>query len=291
MREIADAFLKDAREQQGSAEEGVAHRAVGESCWFAGDYARARNHFEQAVALYDESRHAPLANVFGQDIGMAANVFLALVLLPSGDADRARQLAETALSVAQRSGHVPTMAYAHFHLYLLDGLRDDRIGDSAHADALFALCQEHAMPIWNAAGTFARGSALHARGERELGLSTMRQGLALFRQLGIGAYLPFVGLALAAAEGGLSGPEAGLATIDETLSESERSGQHWLDPMLHRLRGDLLLKADPNDWPGAEAAYRTAIAVADAQGTRLFALRGEAALKQIMPPGNSRRKV
>ncbi|MEA2921520.1 MAG: hypothetical protein QOF07_1483 [Bradyrhizobium sp.] len=291
MREIADAFLKDASEQQGSPEEGVAHRAVGESCWFAGDYARARDHFEQAVALYNESRHAPLANVFGQDIGMAANVFLALVLLPSGDADRAGRLAETALSVAQRSGHVPTMAYAHFHLYLLDGLRDDRIGDSPHADALFALCQEHAMPIWNAAGTFARGSALHARGERELGLSTMRQGLALFRQLGIGAYLPFLGLALAAAEGSLSGPQAGIATIDETLSESERSGQHWLDPMLHRLRGDLLLKADPNNWSGAEAAYRTAIAVADAQGTRLFASRGEASLQQIRPQGNSRQMV
>ena len=145
------------------------------------------------------------------------------------------------------------------------------------------------MPIWNAAGTFARGSALHSRGERELGLSTMRQGLALFRQLGIGAYLPFLGLALAAAEGSLSGAKAGLATIDETLSESQRSGQHWLDPMLHRLRGDLLLKADPNDRPGAEAAYRTAIAVADTQGTRLFASRGEAALKQIMRQANSRK--
>jgi class 3 adenylate cyclase/predicted ATPase/ABC-type transport system involved in cytochrome c biogenesis ATPase subunit len=286
MREIAEAFLSDAQEQKGSPEEGVAHRAVGESCWFAGDYAKARKHFEHAVTLYNESKHASLAQVFGQDIGMAASVFLALVLCPIGDIARARQLADNAILLAQRSGHVPTLGYAYFHLFLFESIRDDRIGDTPHAEALFALAQEHKMPIWNAAGTFARGSHTYLSGEQESGLATMRQGLALFRQLGIGAYLPFLGLALARAEGHSSDAAAGLAVVDETLSECERSGQHWLDSELHRLRGDLLLRVVPEEREGAEAAYRRAIAIAKAQGTRVFALRAALGLARMHQGAN-----
>jgi len=286
MRETAEAFLSDAQGQKGSPEEGVAHRAVGESCWFAGNYADACDHFERAVSLYDETKHALLAQVFGQDIGMAACVFLALVLCPMGDVDRAGQLAENAILLAQRSGHVPTLGYAYFHVFLFEGLRDDHIGDTPYAEALFALAQEHKMPIWNAAGTFARGSHMYLHGEPELGLATMRQGLALFRQLGIGAYLPFLGLALARAEGRSSGGAAGLAVVDETLSECERSGQHWLDSELHRLRGDLLLHLVPADRPGAEAAYRRAISIAESQGTRLFALRAALGLARLYQGAN-----
>ena len=114
----------------------------------------------------------------------------------------------------------------------------------------------------------------------------MRQGLALFRQLGIGAYLPFLGLALARAEGHSSDAAAGLAVVDETLSECERSGQHWLDSELHRLRGDLLLHVVPEERQGAEAAYRRAIAIAKAQGTRVFALRAALGLARMHQGAN-----
>jgi class 3 adenylate cyclase/predicted ATPase len=281
MREIADAFLADAQAEKGSPQEGVAHRAVGESSWFAGDYARARRHFEHAVAAYDEARDAALAQVFGQDIGMAAKVFLALAEGPLGNIEQARQLGDATIALARRSGHVPTLAYAYFHVFMLEGLLSDRIGDSPHGDALFALAQEHAMPVWNAAGTFARGTSLYWRGEKEPGFATMRQGLALFRQLGIGVYLPLLGLALARVGGDLFGAAAGLATIDETLAEGERSGQHWLDSMLHRQRADLLLQLSPPDRPGAEAAYRRAIEIAEQQGTRLFASRAALGLAQL----------
>ena len=68
MRAHALAFLNDAEASPDSPEAGVAHRAAGVTCWFAGEYREARDHLEHAVALFQpwdplEStcRHASLS--------------------------------------------------------------------------------------------------------------------------------------------------------------------------------------------------------------------------------------
>ena len=47
MRALAAAFLSDIGARPDSPEGGVAHRAAGITCWFAGDYREARDHFEE----------------------------------------------------------------------------------------------------------------------------------------------------------------------------------------------------------------------------------------------------
>ena len=51
MRAHAAAFLADVEARPDSPEAGVAHRAVGITCWFAGEYRDARDHLERALAL------------------------------------------------------------------------------------------------------------------------------------------------------------------------------------------------------------------------------------------------
>ena len=41
---------------------------MGVSLLCTGDIARSREHFDQAIALYDPAKHRPLATRFGQDI-------------------------------------------------------------------------------------------------------------------------------------------------------------------------------------------------------------------------------
>ena len=57
----------------------------------------------------------------------------------------------------------------------------------------------------------------------------------------------------------------------------QQTGERWTDALLHRIRGDILLKADPENPARAEDAYRAAIAIAREQGARSFGL--QAALK------------
>jgi hypothetical protein len=52
-------------------------------------------------------------------------------------------------------------------------------------------------------------------------------------------------------------------------------------PFLHRLRGDILLKRDPNNTAPAEEAFQTAIAVARQQGARSHGLKTALALAKL----------
>jgi predicted ATPase len=143
---------------------------------------------------------------------------------------------------------------------------------------LLKLAREHNFPHWTAVGTFIHGWARWRLGEREAGLAEMRQGVALFRQTAIGVYVPFLGQALAEAEAESGGPDAGLAVLDETLAENERTGQCWLDAELHRQRGEILLRGRPAD---AEAAFTRAIEIARGQQTKTFELRAALALAKL----------
>jgi predicted ATPase len=71
--------------------------------------------------------------------------------------------------------------------------------------------------------------------------------------------------------------EGALARIDKALALAEQADQRWTDALLHRIRGDILLKVEPENPARAEDAYLNAIAVAREQGARSFGL--QAALK------------
>jgi predicted ATPase len=72
----------------------------------------------------------------------------------------------------------------------------------------------------------------------------------------------------------LASTEAGLALAKET-------GDRWTDALLHRLRGDILLKRDPAKPALAEEAFKTAIVIAKEQGARSHELLAALALAKL----------
>ena len=72
-----------------------------------------------------------------------------------------------------------------------------------------------------------------------------------------------------------------MARIDEALATTQQTGERWTDAFLHRIRGDILLKADPENPARAEEAYLTAVAVAREQGARSFGLRAALSLAKL----------
>ena len=73
MRAHAAAFLSDVEARPNSPEAGVAHRAAGITCWFAGEYREARDHLERALALFQPGRDDDLAFRFGHDPGVGGD--------------------------------------------------------------------------------------------------------------------------------------------------------------------------------------------------------------------------
>jgi predicted ATPase len=72
-----------------------------------------------------------------------------------------------------------------------------------------------------------------------------------------------------------------LAHVDEAVTLARRTGEGWTDPLLHRIRGDILLKADSGHPVRAEDAYRVAISIARDRGARSFALQAALRLAKL----------
>ena len=219
MREPAQAFLRDVESQPRSPEAGVAHRVYGVTRWFAGDFIEARSHLEQAVAIFDPERDRDLAFRFGQDVGVSAMVYLAIVLWPLGEVDRARELVDATATRIAELGHLATSTYGLMHsaMFEIIGRNVDRAAPLAKA--LSSVAHEHGIALWIAFGAFLEAWVELRSGFPEIGLLNMRRAAALLQQDGVGAFQPLVKTALAEAEARNGETEAALATIEQALED------------------------------------------------------------------------
>jgi tetratricopeptide (TPR) repeat protein len=278
-------LLKEAEPRPDAAEAGIAHRIYGVTCWVVGgDVTVAREHLERALALYRPERDREFAHRFAQDIGVAAMIYLSLVEWIFGQCERSRALVTQALALAGETKHAPTLVYAHSHAAILEMIRLDAGAAKRHAEAGLALAREHGLKLWTlllptiiawanacAGRTLAEWERLHGTQA-----DCHAQGLMSFNDA-----ITQAALAWGLAEAGRV--DEGLATVDQSIAESERSGIRWFDAENHRIRGEILLKRDPataNTAP-AEDAFITAIAVAQQQKARSFELRAALSLAKL----------
>ena len=280
MIEPAQAFLHDVGSRPGSPEAGVAHRIYGVTQWFNGNYVEARSHLEQALAIFDPERDRDLGFRFGQDVGVSAMVYSAIVLAPLGEVDRARALADAAAARIAKLNHLATSTYGLMHCAMVEiiGRNVDRA--TPLAKALSSVANEHGIALWVAFGAFLEAWVELRSGDPESGLSKIRRAAALLQQEGVGAFQPLVRAALAEAEARNGGAAAALATLDNALKDFKRNGQRWFDAELHRSRGEILFAQDHTD-PAVEEAFLAAVKIARRQKARSFELRAALGLAKI----------
>ena len=75
--------------------------------------------------------------------------------------------------------------------------------------------------------------------------------------------------------------EGAMREIDEALALANETGERWTDALLHRLRGEILLKREPANTAPAEEAFLAAIAIAQAQKAKSFELRAALSLGRL----------
>ena len=283
MTEAAEALVKEAESRPDTAEACIAHRIYGVTCWVVGgDVTIAREHIEKALALYRPERDRDLAHRFAQDVGVAAKIYLSLVLWVLGEPDRARGVIKEALALAAETKHVPTAVYAHSHAAILEMLRFDPDAAKRHAEAGLARAREHGVKLWTILLPQVLAWAIAYRGRTLAEWEQMRGAVTDCHAQGIVAFNDAVHCALLArglADAGRV--DEALATVGQSIAESERSGIRWFDAECHRIRGEILWKRDPADTAPAEEAFLTAIAIAQQQKAKSFELRAALSLAKL----------
>ena len=281
MRTHAAAFLAGVAARPDSPEAGVAHRILGTTHCFAGEYAEAREHLERALALFQPGRDDDLAFRFGQDAGVAAMCYLAIVLWPLGNVRRAISLVDGAHERLASVAHIGTHPYAKYHAAMFELMRGDRARAAENGSETARLAREHDLPLWRLGGAFFEGLATAERGALGEGISDMRRCAESLRQQNLLNFDGLVKIALAETEARAGDPDRAVATLDEALATADRVGYRAFEAELNRTRGEILLECDPANPAPAEEAFLTAIAVAKQQGTRSFELRAAHSLARL----------
>ena len=126
-----------------------------------------------------------------------------------------------------------------------------------------------------------RISAGRARlGDRETGSEELREGIAAITASGTKYWVPFFQRLLAEVEADRENVEQALTRADDALALAHKTGEHWTDSVLHRIRGEILLKRNAANTAAAEDALLTAIAIAQ-QKARSFELRAARHLARL----------
>ena len=279
--ETAESFLREAENEGRMTEVAVARRNVGVARLCQGDFIDARTEFTEALRIYDPERDRNAKLRFGVDTAAGAAGYLALASWALGDVERAQVLAEEALGRADGAAHAPTRALVYHYISLYQLLRGDPEAVRRIARIPVELGREHGMALYLAFGEVHSNWARARLGGGESEVSELRRSLAAYVDQGNKNWAPLFQGLLAELEAEARDVDGALRRVDEALALANETGEHWTDAVLHRIRGQILLKRDPAKTAPAEETFQTAIAVAQAQRARSFELQAALPLAKL----------
>jgi transcriptional regulator with AAA-type ATPase domain/tetratricopeptide (TPR) repeat protein len=276
--ELAARLLGAAERQDDPIAHVGARLAAGVNKFYLGEFEAAREHFEQALRIYDPRQSQALALAYGQDLGIAARGFLAWVGAVTGDLAAAAQHVTRALDLARVLDHPFSLAAALFLAAEVHQLRRDAPMVESLGQELLSLSQDHSFTFFTALGLMFSGCGRATTTGTHDALVMMKQAADLLQAAG-----QRVGLAHRArlaevmlAQGFL---DESLSVVADALRQAEETGEHAFLSEHHRLRGEVLARqAQPDD---ATACFRTALALSSRQGAWLFALRAVSSLVRL----------
>jgi len=237
-----------------------AHHAMGGILISSGELVAAQQHFDAAIAAYDE--RTPQFSAFGSDLGVFSFAWSAHVLWLLGDANAAVARAEHAIELARRRAHVYSEMLALAYAGLTYQFPRDLGRVSACAREVVALSERYGFAYYRDWADVLLGWIAGQENRPDEGVRVIEVALAhLDGQRAQGRrpyYLSLLAETLAA--GGNRSRAA--SVLDSALAMAAQRHDVWWLPELLRLRGELEPPAS------GERLLHQALETARAQGSR-----------------------
>jgi predicted ATPase/class 3 adenylate cyclase len=241
-RELGDQLLRLAQKEQDLTYLLEAHYALAEALFILGELPLAREHAEQAIALYDPQQHHSLTFLYGEDPGVVCLVWRAWILWVLGYPDQALNKSRDTLILVRDLAHPYSLAHALSHAAVVYQCRREVQATREQAEAAIALAAEQGFPFFSAIGAILRGWALVEQRQEEEGMAQIRQGLSIWQSFGGEAGFS---IWLAAEAYGQAGhPEEGLTALTEALALVNKTGERFYEAELYRIKGELTLQKE-----------------------------------------------
>ena len=273
-----------------TAERLEAHRSVGMTHYYLGNFGNAVTHLETSFGLYDEIQHRDHALLYGTDPGVACHCYVASSLWVLGSPEQAIERLRLGVELAERHGHAFSKAFAYFFASLIHLHRRDAGNARDLADVAIALCRKGEFALWLGIALVVRGWAREAQDDRG-GVREMLQGLQIFRATGAKLAHTFLMSTLADVFLRRRQYDRARAVVLESLQQVGPKTERVFHAELLRLQGLICLREAGergfrrNRHALAENGERhllDAIAVARKQNARAFLLRATCDLCRLL---------
>jgi class 3 adenylate cyclase/predicted ATPase len=267
------------------------HSMLAWSNYNRANYARAIEHADQVLALYDaEAQGDP--RLSAADPKVISECFRATALWSLGFPDQASATGEALLEHARALGDPYTLAYTlNFAAVWVPELRGEyqRVFDRA-AEGI-ELARKLGYPFMEMFGTLERAWAMSQSRDPFEALAVQDEALEKYRAHGVRFHYPHLLARRASLLIRVGRVDSAQATAAEALTHLEQSGERSIEVEVHQTRGDALRAGGMHRWAEAEACYSRAIEVAREQKAKSWELRAATSLARLWQDQGRRRQA
>jgi tetratricopeptide (TPR) repeat protein len=289
-RQAVERLLPQFRRMAEQREDLLAHTSghllLGIEAFWRGDFANARAHVVRTYALTDAEEMRRFVRDYGHETTLYAHAYLMLSLWNLGYPDQAREILREMLARGEAASDPYSILIAlgfGVSLPLHLGQTEEAL---AMIDKLTEIATEQKLFFWLAGAMCTRGVVMVQLGGADIGAGLIRQGLDVYRGIGVMASYSYYLSQLVAAHLAAGQLEDGLAVADEGLDLCDRLLARFHRPELLRLRGELLLAQ--GNVVGAEDCLRRAVEAARIQQGLAYELCSSMSLACLLE-GSGRR--
>ena len=275
LRERAAELLTLARKLGATGALQVAHRLLGVTLSFTGDIAEAREHYTQAIALYNPAEYRR------PDGRMTELSFRALTLWLLGYPEAAQADIDLAVNEAREIGQAATLMLAlgiTNYTHLICG---NHVAANALADELLALADEKGAPLRKAEAIFQRGCVFALTGRVSDAVKMIASGVTAWRATGSTVWTPLHLSFLANAHARLGQFDDARRCIGEAMIAVETTKEKWCEAEVNRVAGEIALMSPEPDATIAQTNFERALAVARKQHAKSWELRAAMSMARL----------
>ena len=279
--DVAIRMLDLAEKQQASAPLVIGRHHVGASLMLAGEIAKGKAYFDQAIELYVPAEHRSLMAHFGQDLGVSALVVRSVALWMLGYAEAALADAEQAVKDARAIGHAASLMYALAYADLTHMLCRNYVAGGECRRELAALAHEKGSLYWKIVEQSIEARHLALTGDPAKALPMLIAARNAFRSTG-GNYLAPLDLSLLASTYAVLGKfDDAWRCIAEALNTIETNQEKWFEVEVNRIAGEVARKSPAPHTAKAAEYFERAIEVARQQQAKSWELRAAMSLARL----------
>lgn len=271
--ELGQKLLQIAQKSASSVLLIEAHRALGTSFFFRGEFELSEHHLAQALARYDLPQHPTLVLQYGLDAGAVCLAYSAWTLWLRGYPQQALAKITEALRLTQSLAHPFTRGMVYIFAAMLYQCHNDHTTVQEYATASSNLGKEYEFPIFVALGTTLQGWAHAVPGNSAEGLAQLLQGMASYRDTGAELIRSYMLALLTEVYRREHRHEQGCQTLAQAFAVVENNEERFWEAELHRLKAELWLQQASPDEAQGEVSLQRALEISRKQQAKSLELR------------------